>query len=199
VDWTVAEIGTVPREYASMAVMSATPTITPGGIPDGKRRRTPASTMLLHEWVTIRYPRALVFYQLRLGPTARQLINVEVTPALEAMLRVANWYADAVILTESEGLMVEAKVEPNPSAIGQALFYLRLYWSTPELAQFSHLPFSPVVLFAESDPAVTDFARSLGVRTEIYTPPWIATYLEQVQFRGRGSRSPAPPGPVENE
>lgn len=155
--------------------------------------------MLLHEWVSMRYPRAMVFYQLRLGPTNRSLVNVEVTPALERMLRVANWYADAVILTESEGLMVEAKVEPNPSAIGQALFYLRLYWQTPELVSYSHLPFSCVALFAESDPAVTDFARSLGVRVEIYTPPWIAQYLERVQFRGRGSRSPSPTGPVTNE
>lgn len=198
-DWTIAEIGTFPHQYASMQVMGAGPTITPGGIPDGKRRRTPASTMLLHEWVSLHYPNALVMYQLRLGPTNRSLVNVEVTPALERMLRVANWYADAVILDQGEGLMVEAKVEPNPSAIGQALFYLRLYWQTPELAGYAHLPFTPLVLFAENDPAVTDFARSLGVRVEIYTPPWIAQYLEQVQFRGRGSRSPSPTGPVENE
>lgn len=179
-----------------MALMASTPTITAGGIPDGKRRRTPASTMLLHEWVSLRYPQALVFYQLRLGPTNRSLVNVEVTPALERMLRIANWYADAVILDHGEGLMVEAKVEPNPSAIGQALFYLRLYWSTPELAPYAQTPFRPVVLFAENDPAVTDFARSLGVSVEIYTPPWIATYLEQVQFRGRGSRSPSPAAPA---
>jgi hypothetical protein len=163
--------------------MAGGSTITPGGIPDGKRRRIPASTMLLHEWASLRYPGALVFYQLRLGPTNRTLVNVTVTPELERMLRVANWYADAVILTESEGLMVEAKVEPNPSAIGQALFYLRLYWQTPELAGYSHLPFSPVVLFAENDPTVADFARSLGVRVEIYTPPWIADYLNRICYQ----------------
>ena len=179
--------------------MAGTPTITLGGIPDGKRRRTPASTMLLHEWVSLRYPNALVVPNLRLGPTTRTLVNVEITPALERMLRVANWYADAVVLTESEGLLVEAKVEPNPSAIGQVLFYLRLYWSTPELAAYQHLPFAPVVLFAENDPAVTDFARSLGVRVEIHTPPWIVSYLERVQFRGRGSRIPSPAAPVSGQ
>lgn len=168
--------------------MGATPTITPGGIPDGVRRRTPASTMLLQEWISLRFPNALVYYQLRLGPTSRHLVNVTVTPALERMLRVANWYADAVILDQSEGLMVEAKVEPNPSAIGQVLFYLRLYWQTPELAAYAHLPFRPVVLFAEEDPHVTDFARSLGVSVYTYTPTWIAQYLETRQFRGRGAR-----------
>ena len=179
--------------------MGAAPTITPGGIPDGGRRRTPASTMLLHEWISMRYPNAMVFYQLRLGPTNRTLLNVTVTPELERMLRLANWYADAVILDQGEGLMVEAKVEPRPEAVGQVLFYLRLYWSTPELAPYAGLPFAPVVLFGESDPTVTDFARSLGVRVEIYTPPWIATYLERQQFRGRGSRSASPAGPVTNE
>lgn len=176
--------------------MSGTPTITPGGIPDGVRRRTPASTMLLHEWVSLRYPGAMVFYQLRLGPTSRSLVNVQVTPELERMLRVANWYADAVVLTDSGGLMVEAKVEPDPRAVGQVLFYLRLYWSTPELAPYAHLPFTPVVLFAESDPTVTDFARSLGVRTEIYTPTWIAQYLERQQFRNRSSSKGSPTGPA---
>ena len=179
-------------------VMSGAPTITPGGIPPGGRARIPASTMLLDEWVKLRYPKALVFYQLRLGPTSRTLLNVTVTPALDAMLRVANWYADVVILTESEGLIVEAKVEPRPEAVGQVLFYLRLYWSTPDLAQYSHLPFSPVVLFGESDQAVTDFARSLGVRVEIYTPVWIADYLNRQQFRGRGARNGGSSAPVTN-
>jgi hypothetical protein len=174
--------------------MSASPTITPGGIPDGVRRRVPASTMLLHEWISMRYPEAMVFYQLRLGPTNRTLVNQVISPELERMLRLANWYADAVILTQSEGLMVEAKVEPRPEAIGQVLFYLRLYWSTPELAPYMGLPFAPVVLFGESDTTVTDFARSLGVRVETYTPPWIATYLERQQFRGRGSRRASEPG-----
>jgi hypothetical protein len=155
--------------------------------------------MLLKEWISIRYPTALVFYQLRLGPTDRSLVNVPVTPALERLLRVANWYADAVILTDTEGLIVEAKREPDPSAVGQVLFYLRLYWSTPDLLGYQQIPFSPVVLFPSNDVAVTDFARSLGVRVEIYTPPWYAAYIEGLLERRRGSRSAKPPAPVSSE
>jgi hypothetical protein len=169
-------------------IMAGTPTIQPAPALDLAAPRIPWSTMLLREWVSLRYPKALVMEQLRLGPTDRSLVNVQVTPELERMLRLANWYADAVVLAETEGLIIEAKMQPNPSAVGQALFYHRLYWQTPELAGYQQLPFASVVLFAEADQTVTDFARSLGVRVEIYTPQWIGHYLERVQFRGRGAR-----------
>ena len=143
--------------------------------------------MLLQEWVTAKYPTAQVFYEIRLGPTSKALVGFQVSPALEAMLRVANWYADCVIVTPTEGIVVEAKVDPDPGAVGQVLFYRTLIYSTPSLVQFATLSFQPVVLFAEDDSGVTPFARGLGVRVEIYTPAWIATYLEQRQFRSRST------------
>jgi hypothetical protein len=128
---------------------------------------------------------------MRLGPTSAKLIGVKVHPSLEAALRVENWYADGVIALPHEVLCIEAKIKANPSAVGQALFYLRLMMSTPELQMYMQLPFVPVVLFAEDDQTVGNFARGMGVRVELYTPGWIADYLTQVQFRKRSS---APPG-----
>ncbi len=184
--------GTLESQYfieSEVPRLSATPPIVmrPTPFPNGKRSRIPASSMLLQEWVTAKYPGAQVFYELRLGPTQKHLVGVEVSPVLEAMLRVANWYADCVIVTPSEGLVIEAKVDPDPSAVGQVLFYRTLIFATPQLAPYQHLQFNPVVLFAEDDSAVTPFARGLGVRVEIYTPPWIATYLVNRQFRNRAT------------
>lgn len=130
--------------------------------------------------------------QVRLGPTSATLSGVQVSPALERALRVENWYADGLILTPSEILCVEAKVKANPSAVGQVLFYLRLMMATPEVQPFMAIPFVPVVLFGEDDAAVRNFALGLGCRVEIYTPPWIADYLTQVQFRVRGSGKTVP-------
>jgi hypothetical protein len=169
--------------------------MTPEGIPDGPRRRTNASTKLLHEWAQIRYPQVQPIYELRLGPTAKHLVGVAVSPELEAMLRVSNWYADAVFLLPNELLVVESKVDPDPAAIGQVLFYRRLMFETPALAGKTHLPVAAAVLFAEDDEVITPFARDLGVRVEIYTPQWIADYLVQRQFRRR--LSPPPGGPIE--
>lgn len=171
--------------------MGAPPIVMrPEPIPNGTRRNIPASTMLLHEWVTARYPTAQVFYELRLGPTEKHLLGVQVAPALQAMLRVANWYADCVIVDPPTGLVVEAKVDPDPGAIGQVLFYRTLIFSTPAMAPYRNISFEPVVLFAEDDSAVTPFARGLGCRVEIYTPPWIAEYLVNRQFRNRSTPLP---------
>jgi hypothetical protein len=159
----------------------------PEPIPLGTRRRTPASTMLLHEWVSAKYPLAQVFYELRLGPTQKLVSGVSLSPALETMLRNSNWYADAIVVTPAEGLVVEAKVDPDSGAIGQALFYRTLIMSTPAMQPYLHMQFNPVVLFAEDDTTMTPWARSLGVRVEIYTPTWIETYLVNRQFRNRSA------------
>jgi hypothetical protein len=137
----------------------------------------------------VRYPQKPLWEQVRLGPTSAKVIGVNILPSLEAMLRVENWYADGIILTPSEVLCIEAKVKASPSAIGQVLFYLRLMLSTPEVQPYLAIPFVPVVLFAEDDAAVNQFARQMGVRVELYTPVWIQDYLTRVQFRVRGRAS----------
>lgn len=168
--------------------MAAPPIVMrPTPFPNGARSRIPASSMLLQEWVTLKYPLAQVFYELRLGPTQKHLVGVQVSPVLEAMLRVANWYADCVLVLPSEVLVIEAKVDPDPGAVGQVLFYRSLIYSTPALAAYTTMPVTPVVLFAEDDSGVTPFARGLGCRVEIHTPPWIAQYLATRQFRNRST------------
>ena len=173
--------------------MAATPPtieVRPPVATPTKTGRRPWSTMLLREWASNKYPGIYLAEQLRLGPTPVTLLNVTVTPALEAMLRVENWYADGLLITPIEVLLIEAKIAPTPGAISQVLFYQRLAMRTPELAGTLHLPFTPVVLFAEDDAEVTAFARHLGVRVEIFTPSWIGDYLTLVQFRRRLTASP---------
>jgi hypothetical protein len=143
---------------------------------------------LLDEWLSLRYPHVKSLGRLRLGPTRASVQNVTLTAEQVAMLSVLNWYADAIVLSPSEQLIIEAKVEAKPRAVGEVLFYQRLLQHTPELKALGQIVLQPVVLFAEDDESVADFARSLGVRVEIYTPPWIVTYLTRVQFRGRGAR-----------
>jgi hypothetical protein len=163
--------------------------------PDQVVQRLRWEKRLLEEWIAAKYPQAQVMLNLRLGPTAKHLVNVEVTPQLEAMLRVSNWYADAVILLPHELLVVEAKVDPLPEAIGQALFYSRLIYRTPALSEVDPALIVPVVLFGEDDAEVTTFARQLGCRVELYTPAWIADYLVQRQFRRRVATQTPTPAP----
>lgn len=151
-------------------------------IPAGKRRQKHGSTLLLHEWASMRYPTQEKFYELRLGPTRRELVGVTVSPALEAALRVANWYADLLVIDGDELVVIEAKVAPDPSAVGQVLWYSTLIRSTPSLATYATKAVTPVVLWAERDDSLNAWVRSMGVRVELYTPPWIGQYLAQRQF-----------------
>jgi hypothetical protein len=148
-----------------------------------------AESKLTQEWLASRYPGAQIVGRIRLGPTSRSVPGRDLTPAMQAMLSVENWYPDALILDPGELLIVEAKVNPKPAAIGEVLFYQRLIYRTPELQPYMPRAFQPVVLFAEDDRDVSDFARSLGVRVEIYAPEWIGGYILTRQYRGRASRS----------
>jgi hypothetical protein len=159
-------------------------TRSPVAVP-GKTGRTPWSTILLQQWAALKYPQYHLYEQMRLGPTSSTLVGVQVSPALEAMLRVNNWYADGVIALPNEVLFVESKMQSTPGAISQVKFYVREGMRTPALQNLMAIPFVPVVLFAESDNDVNMFARQEGVRVEIYTPSWISDYLTQVQFRNR--------------
>jgi hypothetical protein len=140
----------------------------------------------LREWAAIKYPSAHLFEQFRLGPTSAHLSGVKVSPALEALLRVELWYPDGVLPLPNETLVIEAKVKATPGAIGQVKFYLRQAYRTPDFQAWLNRAVVPVVLFAEDDDDVSAFARQEGCRVEIYTPPWIAEYLQQVQYRNRG-------------
>jgi hypothetical protein len=152
---------------------------------------------LLREWASITYPGLQLLEQFRLGPTSAKLVGVTVTPALEAALRVSNWFADGVILAPYETAVIEAKVKPTPSAVSQVQFYADLLPTTPAMAGRLNLPISQIVLYAEDDPTVSNFARRRGVRVAIYTPPWIADYLQIVQFKGRSTSPPEPPASSE--
>ena len=167
----------------------ATATISPVAVPTRTGRR-PWSTMLLREWAAMAYPGFQLYEQYRLGPTHASVVGVTVTPGMAEALRVMNWYADGVIYAPNETLLIEAKMKPNPSAVGQSLFYLRLLPSTPQHNSKPYAPIVPVVLFAESDPTVTMFAQSLGVRVVTYTPRWVEDYLNQVQLRPRARIAP---------
>lgn len=168
-----------------MGAATRSPVSVPG--PTGRR---PWSTILLREWAAAKYPAARLMEQVRLGPTMAKLMGVVVSPALEAALRVNNWYADGLIALEHEVLCIEAKMKPIPGAVGQVLFYLQQLRATPDLQNLMTLDLVPVVLFAEDDAAVGNFARRLGCRVEVYTPAWIGDWLTQVQFRNRVTAAP---------
>lgn len=163
--------------------MSGGPQIIPGGVPDGSRRRTQASTRLLHEWSIMQPWDAPPVYELRLGPTPLSANAPTITPAVERMLRVFNRYADMVGVTPTEVQVIEAKMVAEPGAISQLQHYVDLVHSTPLLSQYPGRRVQGVLLFAVNDPIVAQRASAAGLRVIIFTPPWVQDYLNLKYFR----------------
>lgn len=173
--------------------MSATPTFTPGGVPDSPRRRIQASTRLLHEWSVMQPWDAPPMYELRLGPTPLVANSPTITPAIERMLRVFNRYADMVGITPTEIQVIEAKVVADPGAISQLQHYIDLVYTTPLLQTYGNRRVQGVLLFAVNDPIVQQRAVAAGLRVLIFTPAWVQDYLNLKYFRRQG---PAPAEPA---
>lgn len=177
-------------------------TITPTAIPPGARRRAQQSTTLLHEWSEMQVWTRQPLYEERLGPTVQLTVGQHVTPALEAMLRRSNWYADLIAYPPGAIWVVESKMDPDPGAIGQALFYARLVMQTPALRERVTAPILPVVLFAVDDSDVRSFAAQQGVSMHVYTPPWYEDYLVTTRYRRRLPPSSSPsnaPGSIPSQ
>jgi len=185
------------RRSAFRRLMASLPIISPVAL-QGPKGRVPWTKVLLREWAALRYPGYYLNQEVRLGPTKTEVVGITLSPALESMLRGANWYCDGIIVLPSEVLIIECKMEPDPCAVGQVMFYLELGFSTPILQGSMNLPMVPVVLFAESNHEVTRWARKWGCRVEIYTPAWIGDYLQKQQA-SKNVYTQTAPHPAEGE
>lgn len=154
-----------------------TPTITPGGVPDGKRRSTPASTRLLHEWSIMQPWIVPPTYELRLGPTPLQPGAPVVSPEMQRMLTVFNRYADLVGISATEIDVVEAKMVATPTALSQLEHYVELVWAMGLPSQWPGKIVQGVLLWAVDDPIIHQRAARYGFRVEVFTPPWTQDYL----------------------
>jgi len=142
-----------------------------------------ASTRLLHEWSVMQPWDTPPIYELRLGPTPLSANADNITPNVEAMLRVFNRYADMIGITPTEIQVIECKMVAEPGSISQLQHYVDLVHYTPLIQQYSGRIVQPVLLFAVDDPIIHQKANAVGIRVEIFTPSWVNDYLNIKYFR----------------
>lgn len=157
--------------------MAGTLTITPGGVPDGKRRRTPASTRLLHEWSIMQPWIVAPTYELRLGPTPLMPGAPVVSPEMQRMLTVFNRYSDMVGISADEIQIIEAKMVALPEAVGQLEDYVHLAYEMGLPSNWPGKRVQGVLVAAVYRPRTIEKAAQYGFRVEVFTPPWTQDYL----------------------
>lgn len=99
------------------------------------------------------------------------------------MVGVFRRFADAVVITRTELVLIEAKMRSAPDAIGQLLLYKTLVRETFELLDWAHLPLVLELVVAVDDPAVRRMAEEIGIRVKVFRPAWLAQWAAQVNYR----------------
>jgi len=111
------------------------------------------------------HPTALQWRRVRLGPLPKK--------ELATMYKVTLRWVDAIFVEGGKVHLVEAKLKPTPSAIGQLKLYKELFYQTPEFSEFHSYPVELILLTTRDDPDVRRLCELEGIKYIVYQPKWI--------------------------
>lgn len=132
------------------------------------------------EFVEKRYPtRVTVFYNMAIGPPPEELQKAFPETPL-AHLRRWRFWIDAVVIQPNRMILIEGKLRKPQEGLGQLLFYKALLPQTPELDPYKLYPVEMVLIVPREDPRVITFATAVGIKIEIFRPPWVIEYLKKI-------------------
>ena len=86
-----------------------------------------------------------------------------------AYLVILRW-ADAIVVHDGKILIIEAKLRPEPGAIGQLEMYERLFRATPEFYTYQNWPVQLVLLTPVMDIQLVDFCASKNIMYVLFDP-----------------------------
>ncbi len=143
-----------------------------------RKKFLPRESRLVAEWLERTHPNALQWKRVRLGPIAPGK-----DPKYYGILRR---YCDIIVKVGTSIMLIEAKMRPNPTAVGQLLLYRDLFPQTPEFTEYHELPIHLVFLTTVEDPVVKAMCGELDISYAVYGPPWAMEYLEELAAKKPG-------------
>ena len=136
---------------------------------------------LISEWRAERYPRDPHILGCPLGAVDSELVAKEGLSRAIRLARPWRLEADAVVMTPSRLVVAEAKIFRPRDGVGDLLCYKPLVLLTPELEQYKDLPVELVLVVPLVTNVVREMAAASGIRVDIYSPAWVADYIEEHQ------------------
>ena len=158
---------------------------------------------MVAEYVRSAYPDASLWMRLRLGTLIPDHPRPDMTPEEEKMSGVFRRWADAVVVTGSELIVIEGSMRSETGKPSQLAIYGLLVPHTPDLKEHLHLRLVLEMVVAIEDPVVSAYARKQGIRTTVYEPDWLPLWRAQLHRRerrpmqARGLRTGDDPAPAE--
>jgi len=143
----------------------------------------PREMRLVSEYIAKYYPNSVSLTRVRLGPTHPQLLSEDLAEEEKRMLTVWRRWADAIIVTRTRLILLEAAILPDPGDVSKLILYEYLARYTPELQQYLDRDIEKVLLIAIEDPVLTTIARAAGIEVVLFCPDWVKGYIQTLAQR----------------
>ena len=85
------------------------------------------------------------------------------------MYMVTLRWVDAIFIENGVVHLVEAKLTPQPGAIGQLELYQEIFKITPEFSAYAEWPIKLILLTTRPDLSMIDLLSKKGIDYEIFT------------------------------
>ncbi len=133
---------------------------------------------LVMEWAGGRFPKARQIFRYRINQPPPYVPPGWTEEQAVRLYKPTGFMVDAVVEHPNITWVVEAKTDNESQAIGQLLFYVYLIKKHASMQEFDTRNVAPLILLARDNPQIEEFARSVGVVVEVYSPPWIRDFLK---------------------
>jgi hypothetical protein len=143
----------------------------------------PREMRLVSEYIAKYYPNSTSLTRVRLGPTHPALLSEEMSEEERRMVTVWRRWADAIIITRTRLILLEASILPDPGDVSKLLLYEYLVRRTPELQLYLDRDIQKVLLVAIEDPVLTTIARAAGIEVVLFCPSWVKEYIQTLAQR----------------
>jgi hypothetical protein len=140
---------------------------------------------LLAEWLAANHADRAWHIQFRVG-THPEVLGIDMEDEGEVRLaRNLNRRVDAVIEPPPDLIVVEATMYRPTDKLGRLKEYLLLLQGTPDVASWPVCPVVPVLLTGQDDPVARVLCAEMGIKYELYEPPWLDEWLALYPDRRR--------------
>ncbi len=139
---------------------------------------------MLAEYLVTHFPREHTIQRVRLGPITIAGGNEHLSEAERRMVGASfRRWADAVVVTADQLIVIEAALTPDPGDISRLQTYLLLVPTTPELQEFSGRALVGRLVWAVEDPYSKAVAVRAGFQVDLFRPSHFAEWIKTVRLR----------------
>lgn len=136
---------------------------------------------LVEEYCKEYYPLAKVWYRVRLGLAPAEVRTKYGEERGERLFTPYKPWADAVIATDDQVILIEGKLRATTAALGQVLMYRELIFEGPEFAKYKGRELITRVIAPWWDKKAAELMHRYKIETEYYEPAWIKDYVKYMR------------------